>query len=66
MLALIAGVPGALLTYKNTGAQFGAYWNEQLIAEVKAQNLKREKKLRLGFWLMLAAMVLGCIAGLAA
>jgi hypothetical protein len=38
----------------------------RLIAEVKAQNLKREKKLRLGFWLMLAAMVLGCIAGLAA
>jgi hypothetical protein len=68
MLALITGVPGAWLTHKNTisGAPFGAYWNEQLVAEVKAQNLKREKKLRLGLWLMLAAMVLGCIAGLAA
>jgi len=63
--ALVTGIPDAWLTYKNTisGAPFGAYRNEQLIAEVKAQNLKREKKLRLGFWLMLAAMVLGCTAG---
>ncbi len=59
-LSMLTGILGTWLLYKSSvsTAQFGAYWNDKLIAEVKAANSKRLRIQRIGFFLLIASILL--------
>jgi hypothetical protein len=60
VLSMISGILGTWLLYKGSVSlgQFGAYWNDKLIAELKAQNNKRLKIQRTGLGFLIASIVL--------
>jgi hypothetical protein len=60
VLSMISGILGTWLLYNGSVSlgQFGAYWNDKLIAEVKAQNNKRLKLQRTGLIFLIASIVL--------
>ena len=60
VLSMISGILGTWLLYKGSVSlgQFSAYWNDKLIAEVKAQNSKRLKIQRTGLGFLIASIVL--------
>jgi hypothetical protein len=60
ILSMISGILGTWLLYKGSlsSGQFGAYWNDKLIEEVKAQNSERLKIQRTGLGFLIASIVL--------
>jgi hypothetical protein len=60
VLSMISGILGTWLLYKGSVSlgQFGAYWNDKLIAELKAQNSERLKIQRTGLGFLIASIVL--------
>jgi hypothetical protein len=65
-LSGLSGASGTYLMYKYTVtlAQFSAYWNAKLIAEVNAENVKRLKYQRIAFALLIASIFLACASAL--
>ena len=70
-LSTILAVSSAILSaagtylmyhYSMTPGQFSTYWNNELIAEVKAQNAKRLRRQRIGLAILIAGIVLACVS----